>query len=118
MFIDDRVNEIRRQWEDSGCEREHELLPLVRFESIEQSQTMLTLQPDVILVGYGLSKSGITGTNVIRALRKEGYAGLVIANSGGGRWQFEDDGIKIDESANRNPEDLKSILNNLEGRRR
>lgn len=117
LFIDDRMDEIHCQWQLSGCENDHELLPLQPFESIEQARWMVEeFRPDVILVGYGLNKSDITGADVIRSLREEGYKGRMIANSGGGRKLFDRSGIVVDGSADRTPNGLKTTVDNLEGR--
>lgn len=118
LFVDDRVNEVLQQWRSSGCESEHKLLPLEVFDSIERTCYMVnTLKPDVVLVGYGLSKGVITGADVIRSLRQEGYTGYIIANSGGGIDSFDRAGVQVDASANRNSYDLKMIIDNLNSRR-
>jgi len=71
------------------------------------------LEPDIVLVGYGLGKPDITGADVIRSLREGGYSGHIIANSGGGAEQFNRAGVKVDGTANRNPRDLKMVVDNL-----
>ncbi len=114
LFVDDRLNEIIRQWERSGCVSNHELLPLEPFDSIERTcQTVDDLEPNVVIIGYGLGKPEVTGADVIRALREKGYRGYIVANSGGGVEQFTQAGVEIDGSANRNPRDLKTIVDNL-----
>lgn len=116
LFIDDRLNEIVRQWSLSGCDDDHELLPLTSFTSIEQTrQAVATLQPDVIVIGFGLGVPGVTGADVIRALREQGYDRKVIANSGGGVGLFVRAGVTVDASADRNPEALKKALNDEGG---
>lgn len=111
LFIDDRISEIIRQWNCSGCESNHELLPLVPFQSLELAQEMVELyKPDIIIIGYGLSNPSANGSDVINALRNHGYRGLVFANSGGGISQFIKDGVAIDESVDRSPMKLKSVL--------
>jgi hypothetical protein len=118
LFVDDRLNEVIRQWRLSGCASNHELLPLEPFDSIERTCRMVnTFGPDVVLVGYGLGKPDITGADVVRSLRKGGYTGYIIANSGGGAEQFNRAGVKVDGTANRNPRDLKIIVDNLTERR-
>lgn len=113
LFVDDRLGEVMRQWDLSGCASNHELLPLEPFESIERTCQMVeTLKPDVVLVGYGLGKPDITGADVIRSLRQEGYSGYIVANSGGGAEQFDRAGVKVDGSANREPPNLKTIVEN------
>lgn len=114
LFIDDRLDEIIRQWECSDCENDHELLPLEPFDSIERTcQMVQDFKPDVVFVGYGLGKFNITGADVIRAIREQGYTGYIFANSGGGINQFEKDGVRVDGSVNRNPSQLKLALDKL-----
>lgn len=118
FFIDDRPNEIIRQWQLSGCASNHELLPLEQFDSVERTCQMVNaLEPDVVLVGYGLGKTNITGADVVRSLRQGGYNGNIIANSGGGAEQFNQVGVEVDGTANRNSSDLKMIVGNLTQRR-
>ena len=51
LFIDDRVRDIIRQWQESGCARSHELLPPETFDSIERAcQMVVDLVPDICLV--------------------------------------------------------------------
>lgn len=114
LFVDDRVNEIVQLWTLSGCDENHELLPLRKFESIEQTiEDTQTYQPDVVIVGYGLGKNNLTGVDVIIALQNQNFKGDIITNSGGGVEQFSRSGIKLRRNANRNPIELNNILNNL-----
>lgn len=118
LFVDDRLGEVVRQWQLSGCASNHELLPLESFTSIERTCQMVnTFEPNVVLVGYGLGKSDITGADVIRSLREEGYSGYIVANSGGGAEQFNRAGVEVDGTANRNSRDLKTVVDNLTERR-
>ncbi|MBI4708709.1 MAG: hypothetical protein HY764_00715 [Candidatus Portnoybacteria bacterium] len=118
FFVDDRLNEVVRQWELSSCASNHELLTLEPFDSIERTCQMVNaLEPDVVLVGYGLGKSDITGADVVRSLSKGGYSGYIVANSGGGVEQFNRAGVEVDGTANRNPYDLKTVVDNLVERR-
>lgn len=118
LFVDDRLGEVIRQWKLSGCASDHELLPLEPFDSIERTCQMVDdHKPHVVLVGYGLGKPDITGADVIRSLRQGGYNGNIIANSGGGMHQFNRAGVEVDGTADRNPRDLKMILDNLTERR-
>ena len=111
LFIDDRLNEVTHQWQYSGCENDHELLPLEPFKSIERTGQLVKLfRPDVIVVGYGLSNPEITGTDVICALRNQGFCGCVIANSGGGSDQFIQTGVRVDANVDRNAVRLKQAL--------
>lgn len=119
LFIDDRLNEVIRQWQLSGCASNHELLPLEPFDSIERTcQVVNTLAPNIVLVGYGLGKPDTTGADVVRSLRQGGYSEHIVANSGGGAEQFNRAGVKIEGTANRNPRDLKMVVDNLTKRRR
>lgn len=114
LFVDDRLGEIIRQWQLSGCASNHELLPLEPFDSIERTcQIVNTFEPDVVLIGYGLGKPDITGADVIRSLRQEGYNGNIVANSGGGAEQFSQADVEVDGAADRNPHDLKMVVDNL-----
>lgn len=118
LFVDDRLDEVIRQWQLSGCASIHELLPLEPFDSIERTcQAVETLEPNVVLVGYGLGKPDITGADVIRSLRQGGYNGNIIANSGSGAEQFNRAGVEVDGTANRNPHDLKMVVDDLNKRR-
>jgi hypothetical protein len=118
LFVDDRLGEVIRQWDLSGCASSHQLLPLEPFDSIERTCQMVeALEPDVVLIGYGLGKPAITGADVVRSLRQAGYSGYIVANSGGGAEQFSRAGVKVDGTANRNPHDLKMITDNLTERR-
>lgn len=117
LFVDDRLDEVIRQWQLSGCANNHELLPLEPFGSIERTCQMVDiLNPDMVLIGYGLGKPGITGADVVRSLRQRGYGGCIVANSGGGVEQFNRSGVEVDGTANRNHCDLKTVVNNLIGR--
>lgn len=111
--MDDRLGEVIRQWELSGCASNHELLPLEPFDSIERTSQMVKhFKPDVVLVGYGLGKSDVTGGDVVLALRNEGYQGCIIANSGAGMEQFRRAGVSVDGTANRKACDLLEIVGN------
>lgn len=114
MFIDDRLGEVIRQWQLSGCASNHEILPLEPFDSIERTCRMVeTSQPNVILIGYGLGMPGITGADVILTIRQRGYKGLIVANSGGGTEQFSRDGVVVGGVANRNARDLRMVMSTL-----
>lgn len=111
LFIDDRIQEIVRQWQKSGCESDHELLPLEVFQSIEQAiEAVRRFEPDAVVIGFGLSHPDSNGADVIRALKAHGYQGLVIANSGGGVELFSMAKVEIDASADRDPRKLRQIL--------
>lgn len=117
LFIDDRMNEVMWQWQLSGCEREHLLLPFEPFASVKKTrETMEKQQPDVIVIGYGLGKQNANGTDVIRVLRESGYTGFVVGNSGDPS-QFLQSGVEVDGMADRKPETLKSVLDNLKERK-
>ena len=114
LFVDDRPQEILRLWQCSGCESNHELLPLAPFNSLEETrQSVRDLCPDVVVVGYGLGKLGVTGADIIQSLREGGYIGCIIANSGGGRRAFDRTAVAVDGYADRNPHELKRILDQL-----
>lgn len=115
LFVDDRPAEVMLQWKISGCESDgHVPIPIGSFEDIEQTCLVVKmLQPEVVLVGYGLGKPEVTGADVIRSLRQGGYTGYIIANSGGGAEQFERAGVEVNGSANRDPHNLKRIMDNL-----
>lgn len=118
LFVDDRLGEVIHQWQLSGCASNHELLPLEPFDSIERTCQMVNgYEPGVVLVGYGLGKPDITGADIVRSLRQGGYSGLIIANSGGGTEQFNRDGVEVNGTANRNPRDLKMVVDNLTERK-
>lgn len=118
LFVDDRIGEVIRQWQLSGCASDHELLPLEPFDSIERTCQMVSvLEPNIVLVGYGLGKPNITGADVFRSLRQVGFSGNIVANSGGGVEQFNRAGVEVDGTVNRNPHDLKMIVDNLTKRR-
>lgn len=86
-------------------------MPLEVFDSVEHTCRMVDeLEPDVVLVGFGLNKPDVTGADVVLSLRKNGYKGRIIANSGAGISQFENANVQMEESANRNPYDLMEIL--------
>lgn len=107
LFIDDRMEEIERQWSESGCGDGHQLLTLESFVSIERTQQIVNeLHPDAIVVGFGLSHPDVNGADVIMALREQGYIGKVIANSGGPITQFIEAGVTVDASTNRKPRAL------------
>ena len=118
LFVDDRLNEVIRQWQLSGCASNHELLPLEPFDSIERTCQMVnTFEPNVVLIGYGLGKPDITGADVVCSLRQGGYSGYIVANSGGGAEQFKRAGVEVNGSVNRNSRDLKTVVDNLTERR-
>lgn len=114
MFVDDRLDEVTRQWCSSGCANDHELMPLEPFTSIERTcQLVQSFEPDVVLIGYGLGHATTTGADVIHALRTEGYNGCIVANSGGDMKQFERSGQIPDGSANRTPHGLWKAVHQL-----
>lgn len=114
LFVDDRLHEVLRQWSESGCEMQHELLPLEPFDSIERtSELVQALSPDVIVIGHGLSRYPITGVDVIKALRERGFTGHVIANSGGGVQLFASANIKVDGNAGRSGQQLQQVFQTL-----
>lgn len=117
LFVDDRMNEIIRQWQLSGCEKSHQLLPLEPFDSIKRTLKMTkSFDPDIIVIGFGLGKPEITGANVIQTLRNQGYTGYIIGNSGD-PGLFTKTRTKIDGYANRNPNDLKQAIEKIKERR-
>lgn len=114
MFVDDRLAEVMRQWQESGCDKQHELLPLEPFESIERTQELVqAFQPNVIVIGHGLNRYPITGVDVVHALRKQGYVGYVIANSGGGIRLFIEASLEVNGNAGRCGQQLYQSLNTL-----
>lgn len=114
LFVDDRLDEVMRQWGKSGCGMQYELLPLEPFDSIGRtSELVLALKPDVIVIGHGLSRYPITGADVIKALREQGYTGYVVANSGGGIQAFADANVEVSGSAGRCGQQLQQVLQTL-----
>ncbi len=114
FFIDDRPQEIFRLWERSGCESAHELLPVLVFQSVEEALEQVDhFQPDIVLVGYGLSQPE-NGADVIRTLQASNFSGFIVANSGGSDSQFSSAGVAVDFSINRRPERLKTILDSVQ----
>lgn len=62
LFIDGKMDEVKQQWEESGCGKDHELLPLEPFVSIERTYELIAnLKPDVIVVGFDLNPPKIEG---------------------------------------------------------
>lgn len=109
-FVDNRMEEVAALWRLSGCGREHELLPLHEFASVEKTVAyVVEMRPDVVLVGFGLGRRE-TGADIVGALRKVGFVGRIIGNSGGGPAAFLSAGIVTEENVNRDPELLKSVL--------
>lgn len=95
LFIDDRMDEIKALWAAVDCREKHELLPLEPFDSISRAvQLVMQHKPTMVVIGHGLGQPGITGTDVIRALRVGGYSEWIIGNSGGAS-PFFDDGLRI-----------------------
>jgi len=89
LFIDGKMDEVKQQWEESGCGKDHELLPLEPFVSIERTQELIAdLKPDVIVVGFDLNPpkvegkwDGWDGNHVLCGLReKVGCDVSIIAN--------------------------------------
>jgi hypothetical protein len=114
LFVDDRIEEVEYQWEESGCSQEHELLSLEPFDSIEQVCAQVrTYHPEVIVIGHGLGLFKPTGVDVIKALREQGYDGYIIANSGAGNRPFVEAGITINGNAVRRPRGLHIALTSL-----
>lgn len=114
LFVDDRLDEIMRQWQESGCDLQHELLPLEPFDSIERTSKLVqALSPDVIVIGHGLSCYPITGVDVIRALREQGYTGYVIANSGGGAELFANANVEVNGNVGRRGQQLQQVFQTL-----
>lgn len=113
LFVDDRLDEIARQWQLSGCAKTHGLLPLEPFNSIERTcQVTKSLKPDIIVIGFGLGKPGVTGADIIQALRNQGYAGYIIGNSGD-PGLFTKTKARVNGYANRNPNDLKQVIEKI-----
>lgn len=69
----------------------------------------LQFAPDIIFIGHGLSAFPVTGSEVIRYLRSTGVQAKIIANSGGGQVLFENDGVAVDGSVNRNPNKIAEM---------
>jgi len=114
FFVDDRLEEVIHQWNSSGCAIDYELLPLERFDTIERTCQMVNnFNPDLVLIGYGLGKPNVNGADVTRSLRQGGYGGLIISNSGAGIEQFGQSGVVVDGFTNRNPSELKKLVDNL-----
>jgi CheY-like chemotaxis protein len=113
MFVDDRMDEITRLLNFADC-NEHELAPLETFKNLERTLELVREhKPDVIIIGHGLSSDQVNGADVIRHLRENGLDGRVIANSGGGAQLFERDRVSVDASADRNPDKLTNVLNQI-----
>jgi len=118
MFVDDMESQILRQWRESGCDANHELLPFERFVSVDRTRMLVAMfKPDVIIVGHALGVRNVTGPKVVRALKDRGYLGKVFANGTGGAEQFTIQGIQIDASTDRDPLALKRALAGVNGRR-
>jgi len=115
LFVDDRLNEVMYQWECSGCASGHQLLVLEKFDYVKQTcENVKSLQPDVVLIGYGLGKGvDITGADVVNSLREMGYKGRIVANSGGGVSSFVQKGVTVDGYADRRGDLLRTILDNI-----
>lgn len=110
LFVDDRLNEVKNLLEDSGCGSTHEILPLEVFSSVERTCELARVhQPDAVFIGFGLSKWPITGADVVRALREQGFGGQIVGNSGGGPSSFEQEGIHI-EHISRKADLLKKFI--------
>lgn len=113
LFVDDRLDEVLRQWHGSGCAGSHELLLLEPFTSVADiCRKVNSLKPDVVLIGFGLGVPEFNGADLIKAIRQAGYTGRVIANSGD-PGLFSRAGVEVDGSANRSPGDLKVVLEKL-----
>ncbi len=111
LFVDNRLDEVERQWMLSGCGNNNELLPLEQFESVKRTcQIVKDLNPTIVVIGFGLGKGLVTGAEVIRHLRQQGYDGYVIANTGGSVEQFTRVGVQVDGTANKEPVGLKRAL--------
>lgn len=114
MFVDDRPQEVIRQWQTSGCNDVHVLVHVDVFDSVEQtSQLVKSLHPDVVVIGYGLGKSDVTGVDVIRALKGSGFTGKFVANSGDVT-MFDRSDVPTDASADRKSLGLRKALETLE----
>jgi hypothetical protein len=121
LFVDDRVEEVRRQWEvcvEASESKWYVLLPLEPFDTVERTcELVREHRPDVVVLGYGLSKWPTTGADVLRALRHGGYQNEVVANSGGGPGAFLEAGVAIDGTADRDGELLAKALEVLSSQR-
>jgi len=109
LFIDDRKCEIERLVALSQIDRFHNV-GIYIFKNFEDCiRATRQFDADVIFIGHGLSTYPITGADVIKFLRDEGFQSKMIGNSGGGRYQFDADGANIDDSADRNPGRIAEI---------
>lgn len=113
LVIDDRPDELR-DWinivSQSGFYMEIHI-----FKDVQTAVNDVELKdPAIVLVGHGLSSFPITGSDVVRALRKAGYNGIIVCNSGGGSLLFEKDGVSVDFSTDRNPNKLSELLERYE----
>lgn len=114
LFIDDRLHEVMSLWRRSGCGASYVLLPLVPFTDIDAVlQLVDELHPDVICIGHGLGSEAANGADVVRALQEAGYAGHLVANSGGGLGNFRQNGANIEFTIDRNPQQLAELLTRL-----
>jgi len=118
MFIDNRVEEVSCQWDNSGVNDTFDLIPI---ETIGHNVYNLLVvaeeeNPDVIVIGFDLGRFDRAlqnGADVIKQLRGsygQGYKGFIIANSGGGARLFSQEGVSVDASADRTAEGLKNAL--------
>ncbi len=111
LFIDDRPSEIIALWQRSGLESTDTLLPVTPFVSLEKAlQQIKDFNPDMIVIGYGLGHPELTGADVVNFLRKNAVKALLVGNSAGGLHQFEQSGVKLEKSIDRNPTNLKKLV--------
>ena len=103
LFIDDREREVERLIALSDIDRGHDVEIFI-FTNLDDSFRVVShFRPEIIFIGHGLSAYPLTGSDVIRYLRSQGVQTRFIGNSGGGHVLFDDDGVSLDGSVDRNP---------------
>ncbi len=109
LFIDDREREIERLIALSQIDRDN-VVEICIFTSLDDCLRMVRdFDPEVVLIGHGLSAYPLTGSDVIHHLRSQGVRARFVGNSGGGRVLFENDGIELDGAVNRSPGKIAEI---------
>ena len=112
LFIDDRISEIERLVLLSGVNHHCEVRTHIFTEMSECTRVAETFDPDIIIIGHGLSAYPITGSQVVTHLRARGSRAKMIANSGSGKYGFDSDRVSIDGSVDRNPDKIAKLCSN------
>lgn len=114
LAIDDRPEEIRALFAKTKARGQIFAGHIHVFKDVSTTlMEVSTLNPDIILLGHGLSAGHLTGANVAKALQNDiewTCSAIIAGNSGGGEDVWVRDGIHLMYYVDRDPKKLGILL--------